>query len=103
MGKMEADPELSKFLYQLHETEKEDLIRVRRDEGRIQGIVAAVSGERGGRGLAWGLKIRGDVAQVVAQALLSGWCIHHLIFKALACLLCQENISICKCYMLTGL
>lgn len=30
MGKMEADPELSKFLYQLHETEKEDLIRVRR-------------------------------------------------------------------------
>lgn len=29
MGKMEADPELSKFLYQLHETEKEDLIRVR--------------------------------------------------------------------------
>lgn len=28
MGKMEADPELSKFLYQLHETEKEDLIRV---------------------------------------------------------------------------
>lgn len=26
---MEADPELSKFLYQLHETEKEDLIRVR--------------------------------------------------------------------------
>lgn len=29
MGKMESDPELSKFLYQLHETEKEDLIRVR--------------------------------------------------------------------------
>lgn len=29
VGKMEADPELSKFLYQLHETEKEDLIRVR--------------------------------------------------------------------------
>uniref|UniRef100_UPI001293DE41 U5 small nuclear ribonucleoprotein 200 kDa helicase n=1 Tax=Lonchura striata TaxID=40157 RepID=UPI001293DE41 len=30
MGKMEADPELSKFLYQLHETEKEDLIREER-------------------------------------------------------------------------
>uniref|UniRef100_A0A8C5WQV4 Brr2 N-terminal helicase PWI domain-containing protein n=1 Tax=Laticauda laticaudata TaxID=8630 RepID=A0A8C5WQV4_LATLA len=28
MGKMESDPELSKFLYQLHETEKEDLIRL---------------------------------------------------------------------------
>ncbi|KAL7981319.1 hypothetical protein Chor_002215 [Crotalus horridus] len=30
MGKMESDPELSKFLYQLHETEKEDLIREER-------------------------------------------------------------------------
>uniref|UniRef100_A0A803VWY3 U5 small nuclear ribonucleoprotein 200 kDa helicase n=1 Tax=Ficedula albicollis TaxID=59894 RepID=A0A803VWY3_FICAL len=30
MGKMEADPELAKFLYQLHETEKEDLIREER-------------------------------------------------------------------------
>lgn len=34
MGKMEADPELSKFLYQLHETEKEDLIRVSWDGRR---------------------------------------------------------------------
>lgn len=33
MGKMESDPDLSKFLYQLHETEKEDLIRVKR--GRV--------------------------------------------------------------------
>lgn len=31
---MEADPELSKFLYQLHETEKEDLIRVSWDGRR---------------------------------------------------------------------
>lgn len=29
IGKMEADPELSKILYQLQETEKEDIIRVR--------------------------------------------------------------------------
>lgn len=28
-GKMESDPELSKILYQLQETEKEDIIRVR--------------------------------------------------------------------------
>lgn len=38
---MEADPELSKFLYQLHETEKEDLIRVRMpepQEGREEGL-----------------------------------------------------------------
>lgn len=36
---MEADPELSKFLYQLHETEKEDLIRVRLEgtSGRTRG------------------------------------------------------------------
>lgn len=27
-GKMESDPELSKILYQLQETEKEDIIRV---------------------------------------------------------------------------
>ncbi|XP_053856462.1 U5 small nuclear ribonucleoprotein 200 kDa helicase [Vidua macroura] len=33
MGKMEADPELAKFLYQLHETEKEDLIRIRLARG----------------------------------------------------------------------
>lgn len=79
MGKMEADPELSKFLYQLHETEKEDLIRVRQDEGRNRGIVAAVCDERGACGLSWGLETRGDIAQVVAQALLSGWNIHRLI------------------------
>ena len=30
IGKMEADPDLSKVLYQLQETEKEDIIRVRR-------------------------------------------------------------------------
>uniref|UniRef100_A0A8C5MH69 U5 small nuclear ribonucleoprotein 200 kDa helicase n=1 Tax=Leptobrachium leishanense TaxID=445787 RepID=A0A8C5MH69_9ANUR len=30
MGKMDSDPELSKYLYQLHETEKEDLIREER-------------------------------------------------------------------------
>lgn len=29
IGKMESDPELSKILYQLQETEKEDIIRVR--------------------------------------------------------------------------
>ena len=29
-GKMEADQELSKILYQLQETEKEDIIRVSR-------------------------------------------------------------------------
>lgn len=29
MSKMESDPELSKVLYQLQETEKEDIIRVR--------------------------------------------------------------------------
>lgn len=41
MGKMEADPELSKFLYQLHETEKEDLIRVRLEAtlGRTRGEI----------------------------------------------------------------
>lgn len=41
MGKMEADPELSKFLYQLHETEKEDLIRVRLGEQENRRILAA--------------------------------------------------------------
>lgn len=30
IGKMESDQELSKILYQLQETEKEDIIRVRR-------------------------------------------------------------------------
>lgn len=29
IGKMESDQELSKILYQLQETEKEDIIRVR--------------------------------------------------------------------------
>lgn len=41
MGKMEADPELSKFLYQLHETEKEDLIRVRQNGRRNRRFLCA--------------------------------------------------------------
>jgi len=40
---MEADPELSKFLYQLHETEKEDLIRVR-PEGTAGGTRREIMG-----------------------------------------------------------
>lgn len=32
MNKMESDSELSKYLYQLQETEKEDLIRVSGDD-----------------------------------------------------------------------
>ena len=45
-GKMEADQELSKILYQLQETEKEDIIRVSRPWA-FSDLVAAACGLNG--------------------------------------------------------
>ncbi|KAF4803369.1 hypothetical protein TURU_016869 [Turdus rufiventris] len=56
MGKMEADPELSKFLYQLHETEKEDLIREERSrrervrQSRMDTDLESMDLDQGGEG-----------------------------------------------------
>ncbi|XP_014815291.1 PREDICTED: U5 small nuclear ribonucleoprotein 200 kDa helicase [Calidris pugnax] len=58
MGKMEADPELSKFLYQLHETEKEDLIREERSrrervrQSRMDTDLETMDLDQGGEALA---------------------------------------------------
>ncbi|NXB17492.1 U520 helicase, partial [Rhagologus leucostigma] len=58
MGKMEADPELSKFLYQLHETEKEDLIREERSrrervrQSRMDTDLESMDLDQGGEALA---------------------------------------------------
>ncbi len=42
MNKMEADQDLSKVLYQLQETEKEDIIRVRTSPPYLVGLVETV-------------------------------------------------------------
>uniref|UniRef100_A0A8C5XH50 U5 small nuclear ribonucleoprotein 200 kDa helicase n=1 Tax=Microcebus murinus TaxID=30608 RepID=A0A8C5XH50_MICMU len=58
MGKMESDPELSKFLYQLHETEKEDLIREERSrrervrQSRMDTDLETMDLDQGGEALA---------------------------------------------------
>uniref|UniRef100_A0A452IE01 U5 small nuclear ribonucleoprotein 200 kDa helicase n=1 Tax=Gopherus agassizii TaxID=38772 RepID=A0A452IE01_9SAUR len=58
MGKMESDPELSKFLYQLHETEKEDLIREERSrrervrQSRMDTNLETMDLDQGGEALA---------------------------------------------------
>lgn len=58
MGKMEADAELSKFLYQLQETEKEDLIREERSrrervrQSRVDNDLEAMDLEQAGEILA---------------------------------------------------
>ncbi|PKU28937.1 hypothetical protein llap_20759 [Limosa lapponica baueri] len=55
---MEADPELSKFLYQLHETEKEDLIREERSrrervrQSRMDTDLETMDLDQGGEALA---------------------------------------------------
>ncbi|MEE6520153.1 hypothetical protein FKM82_017964 [Ascaphus truei] len=54
MGKMEADPELSKYLYQLQETEKEDLIREERSrrervrQSRVDTDLEGIEMDQGG-------------------------------------------------------